>query len=183
MFDGIESPEIKASRDSNYLRRGHYLVRIDRVKSDKTRPPKNRPFVAIETTVVHTFADGDGRDLQGQMDQLDQQWHKPGDTPSQLLMADMDTFLPNIKSFVSNVMAVPESQVTVEACNEMCSEENPLGGMVVEVNNRMIKTTAGNDFTKINWVREWRPSEFSKVVDVDLLEALFPNLEALLENE
>lgn len=182
MFEGIESPDVKASRDSNYMKRGHYLVRIDRVKADQTR--KSRPFVAIECTVLHTFADGDGDEFQGDPEQLEQQWHRPGDTPSQLLMADRDPFLPNIKAFVSQVLAVPAVKVTVAECNKMCSEENPMGGMVAEVNNRVIKLEkTGNPFTKINWVREWKPSEFMKIVKVELLEQLFPNLEDLVAAE
>lgn len=181
MFKGIEKPEVRASRDSNYFRRGHYLLRIDKVKADETR--QGKAFIAIETTVLHTFPDGDGRDFQGDLEQGDYQWSKPGSTPSQLLMLAQDTFLPNVKAFVCNMMGVPESKVDEAACEDMCADDNPMGGMVAEVQNRTIKTRAGNDFTKVNWVREWLPSEYSKVVDVKLLETFFPNLEELLEAE
>lgn len=181
MFEGIGDPKVKASRDSNYFKRGHYLVRIDKVKADQTR--QGRQFLAIETTIIHTFKDGDGQDLQGNLEQGDQQWHTPGDTPSQLLMADQDTFLPNVKAFVAQVTGTPEGQITSEVCNEMTAEDNPLGGLVAEVQNRLITTKAGNPFTRINWVREWAPSEFVQVADQKMLDELFPNLDALLKLE
>lgn len=180
MFDGVE--KAKASFDSNYVRRGHYYALINRVKADQTR--NGDKFVAIEMTILHTFGDGDGKELQGPEVDLADKWHAPGEDTSQLLMAKQDTFLGNFKAFIANVMGVSDTEIDSKTCEEATDPNNqPMAGKVIELNNRVIKTRAGKDFTKVNYRREVPVAEFANVIDREVLNRYVPDLDARLAEE
>jgi len=155
LFDGIK--DAKASRGANYVKAGHYLVLIRRVKQDKTR--KGDDFVAIEMVNLVTLAEDPA-----------EQAHRPGEQMSQLLMRKNDSFLPNFKAFVSNVMAVEESQVGEEEAMEVVSDEQPLSGRVVELQNKIVMTKKDTPFTLVNYVRSLDAEEIKEKIPADVIE-------------
>ena len=50
IFDGIE--KARASRQSAWVKPGHYIYSIDKIKLGKTRTDDK--FMAIEMTILHT---------------------------------------------------------------------------------------------------------------------------------
>lgn len=184
-FSGVG--DAKGSFDAVYAGRGHYLLRIDKVKTDKTR--KSKKFVAVEMTVLHTFPDGDGANDPTAMGQ----WHQPGANVSDIMMADSDYFLGDLKTFIANVAGIPLAEVTPERCHQVTDPEGPqpFTGLVVEMKNRLkpTKPTAekpnGGTFTKRTYVREWKASEFINVLGEKVIETQFPgdSIEQLLAEE
>jgi len=161
MFDGVETA--KASFDAKYQGAGHYLNRIDRVKADKTRGGDE--FLAVEMTVLHTFADGQGDPAK---------WHKPGEAVSHLMMKKHDSFLGNVKAMVANVMGAHESEVTKADCERICTAEQPFAGMVVELSGRDILTKKNQPFTKISYVREMPAVDLPEILDEKIIATYFP---------
>lgn len=184
LFTGVE--EAKASTDSNYVRAGHYLARIDRVKADKTRPPAMRPFVAVEMSCLHAFADGElslqhnGEEWVGV-----NKWHRPGEGFTDMKMADQDPFLGNMKALIAGVMGVDPNQVTEQDCKDVCKADQPLAGMVIEIRARDIVTKNGKPFTKVTYVREYPAETLQDVLSEDILNAFFPgdSLAELIESQ
>lgn len=176
MFSGIDTA--KASFDAKYLGQGHYLLRIDRIKADKTR--SSDEFLAVEMTVLHTFEDGDGDPST---------WHRPGEAVSHLMMKKHDSFLGNVKAMVANLMGCHESEVKEADCESMSGPTQPLGGMVAEVRSRNIMTRAQKLFTKVSYVREFPASELQDVLSEKVLDTYFPGdtlaemIAAEMENE
>lgn len=161
LFDGIE--EAKASFDAQYLREGHYLLRIDRVKADQTRAKDE--FLAVEMTVLHTYMDGFGDPAK---------WHKPGEAVSHLMMKKHDSFLGNVKAMLSALMGVHESEVTKQDCIDVSGEGQPMAGMVIEVTARTIMTRQQKPFTKITYNREFPAKDIEDILDPKMLAAYFP---------
>jgi hypothetical protein len=172
MFSGIE--KAKASFDAAYMNEGHYLCRIDRVKADKNRSGDH--FLAVEMTVIHTYADGDGKP---------ESWHKPGDAVSHLMMSKHDSFLGNVKAMIANLLGVHESEVSEKDCETASGPNQPLAGMVAEVRARGILTRQQKPFTKITYVREFPASEIQDTIDAKMLAAYFPGdtLDKMIERE
>jgi len=182
MFSGIR--DAKMSTDSNYARRGHYLAMITKMKADETRAGDD--FVAVEMTILHTFEDGDGKDLQGSDDaRPEDTWHRPGEDMSHLMMAKHDSFLGNLKACIANVLDVEPAEVTEEACIEATDPDGaqPMAGRVVELKNRVITTRAGKPFTKVSYAREVDPSEYAEVIDQKVLARYVPDLDERLAEE
>lgn len=178
MFDGVE--KAKASFDSNYVRRGHYLALITKVKADQNR--QDQDFVAVEMTILHTHSDGDGKELQGTEEAgTNDTWHRAGEDVSHIMMKKHDSFLGNLKSFIANVMDVDPADVTKATCVKACCQpDQPMAGRVVELKNRVIQTRAGNDFTKVSYVRELEPKEYAGVVDQEIINRYLPDIDERL---
>jgi hypothetical protein len=167
LFEGIK--DAKASRGANYVRAGNYLVVINRVKLDKTR--KNIAFVAIEMTNLVTLSE----------DPADKP-HRPGEHMSHLLMSDKDSWLGNFKAFISNVMGVPEDEVDEAACEQVTGKDQPLAGLIVEMQNKIIETKEKKPFTLVNYVRALEPEEAKSLIPAEVLDKFLTKEErALLE--
>lgn len=159
MFDGIK--DAKSSLDANYDRDGDYVSRIDRVKAGKTR--SGDEFVAIEKTVIHVFDDGEGRG------------HRVGEEATHMMMTRHDSFQGNFKAFVSNSMGCGQDEVDTAACEEIISDANPMGGLIVRHVNKTIQTRKGTDFTRVSYKGEIAPNELVELLDEDAQTRFFPD--------
>jgi len=77
---------------------------------------------------------------------------KEGDLVSWLV--DMDhgeTALSNIKAFASAVLDCDEDEVNETTMEKLIGPEQPASSVRIKANAFIIKTRAGNDFTKIRW--------------------------------
>lgn len=169
MFDGIK--DAKASMDANYDRDGDYISRIDRVKGGKSR--SGDEFVAVEKTIIFVYDDGEGRG------------HKVGENVTHMMMKKHDSFLGNMKAFVAKCMGCDEEEVDGAACEEIISEDNPMGGMVVHQVNKTIQTRKGNDFTRVSYKGEVEASHLAELLDEDTIGRFFGDglLEKMIEDE
>ena len=96
--------------------------------------------------------------------------HRVGEQFSWLVMADKDSFAGNVKAFIMNVTGTPEDQVGEAECVAVVGPSQPLGGIIVEMNNRLIQTKAGKPFTLVNFVRPLPPLEVQAAISQETLE-------------
>lgn len=165
MFDNIENT-VASSNGGSYVRPGHYLARIDRVKSGESQQGSGE-FVAIEMTVLAALEDGD-LPVDEDFNILGKEhWHRPGENVSHLLMAKHPSFQANFKSFVANVGGVAESEVTKDRCVQVT--QGLFEGLFVEVRARTVKTRRGSPFTLVGYSREVPPEEIRERVDLETL--------------
>lgn len=157
MFDKVE--DAKASVDGgSYVRAGHYIARIDRVKADKSQQ-NNDEFVAVEMTVLSTLPDGD-IPVDADFNSLGKEnWHAAGEQFTHLMMTKHASFLGNMKAFVANIGGMPEVEVDSDTCEEVTN--GVFEGLFIELRARTIRTRAGKPFTKVGYVREVPPLEIS----------------------
>ncbi len=134
LFKGIEKE--KASGGGNYLTPGNYTLEVSEVKTFSSQQRKGRMYFCAEFAVLSTTSPD----------------FAPGDQVSWLVNMDQPSSLGNIKGFataLSNDMS--EDDVTEEAMEHLISSENPASGTRIKANAYVIKTKAGNDFTKVSW--------------------------------
>lgn len=136
IFDGIE--KARASRQSNWVKPGHYIFSINKIRLGKTR--KEEVFMVVEMTVLHVY-DGE---------------HRVGQEVSHMLMKKHDSFLPNVKAMIASICEVGEEDVKQEDCSRVCKDDGsdeaqPLAGVVVECINQDIPTRTGGIFTQVKY--------------------------------
>ena len=165
MFDNIEDAQT-SSNGGSYVKPGHYLARIDRVKAGISQQDK-KEFVAIEMTVLASLPDGDIPVDADFSLQTKDAWHRSGENVSHLLMSKHASFQSNFKAFVANVGGIPEGDIQKSHCEKVT--DGCFEGLFVEVRARTIKTRAGNPFTVVGYSREVPPSEISERVDEETL--------------
>lgn len=180
IFSGLKDAKLRV--DANYVRPGHYLMRIDKCKTAENR--KHEDFCAVEMTCVHVMDDDNGAG------------HKPGEEPSWLTMVKSDYFASDILTFICNVMGLDPNDLSekerIEAAEMVFGEEDdkdhdqPLSGTVVEVKARAVKLKdSDKDFTKVSWCREVPASELIERLSDDEKAKFFPGdvLEKLAAEE
>ena len=158
MFSGIK--DAKANFGSNYEREGQYLMMIRRVKLGQNRGKEW--FVAVEKVCLDMIDPG-----------KEPKPHTVGEQCSHLLCdygPSKDSFLPNYKAMIMGVMGVTETDVDEETCDLITSDEQPLAGMIVQMQNHNIVTKKGTDFTKIRYVRGLSFTEAAEKIDSAVLE-------------
>ena len=165
MFDNIEKTQA-SSNGGSYVRPGHYLARVDRVKAGVSQQDGGE-CVAIEMTVVETLQDGDIPVDSDFNLQTKDAWHRPGENVSHLLMAKHASFQSNFKAFVANVGGIPEGDINQDHCQKVT--EGLFEGLFVEVRARTVKTRRGTPFTVVGYSREVPPAEINERVDEETL--------------
>lgn len=166
VFDKVA--ETKASVGGNYIQAGRYIVRIERLKKDK-RTTDGVEYVAIEQAILQTLADG-RPDLEGKPVKANQ----PGDTPTHLLTADKLSFLGNFKAFLMRACEVEEAAITKADCEQAVGPENPLGGVIMEVDANVIRTRKGTPFTRVQYVRRLPLSQVADQLSDKVKALLYP---------
>lgn len=180
MFDNIENTQ-SSSNGGSYVKPGHYIARVDRVKAGVSQQDGGE-FVAIEMTVVETLPDGD-IPVDGDFNLLSAEaWHRPGENVSHLLMAKHASFQANFKAFVGNVGGLAESDIGKQHCEAVTN--GLFEGLFVEVRARTVKTRRGSPFTVVGYSREVPPEEVQERVDGDQLARVIGAgaIEDLVEN-
>ena len=157
MFANIK--DAKASFDNNYFRDGHYIWQILNIKADKNR--KGIPYIAVECKVIHVFDDSAGTG------------HKLREEAAWVLTSDKDSFLGNIKAFVSHTVGCDANDVTEEGCDALCGPSQPLAGFFVESHNRTQVAKSGKPFCKVGWKRSWTEEEVKELVGAEQWAVLF----------
>lgn len=165
IFAGLK--DAKARISANYVRQGHYLMRYDKIKTDKRR--KGDEFMVFEMTVMKVLNNDEGKG------------HRVGEAVSHMLMATNDCFLGNVKTIIANVLGMKPEDVSGEDAELICDASQPLcKGTVVEIKARTIRTRpspaypTGRDFTEVNHVREVPAVELMQVLDPKVIADFFP---------
>ena len=175
IFKGIKDAKVRY--DALYQGPGHYLHRIDKVKLDENR--KGIDFFAVEMTTLHVLDNADNHPGA----------HRVGDSPTWMTMRDKDQFVPEVKTFIANVLEEDLDTKSEDEILEMIAaivdDSQPLAGTVVEVKARTITLQSGNPFTRVQFVREVHASELLEILTDDEKSRFYPGdqLEKMIEAE
>lgn len=162
VFKGIGNA--KVLKDANYVRPGHYWVKVERCRIGENR--KKQELAFIEMTVI---------------DVLDPETsvHRVGEAITHAVRADNDYFLPEVLAFISVAAGVDIETASdaekEQAANMVFGDENPLGGTILELFARNIVTKENKDFTKINYRREVSYQEAAETLEEDIKNRFYPN--------
>lgn len=142
IFGGMQ--DAKSRIDGNYVIPSHFLGRINKCKQGKNR--KDEGFFVIEMTVLHDC----------EPDKFDRgKWgHSVGEEVSHMMMSKHDSFLSNVKGFISSTLDMTDDKIGEDEALMVCADDQPLAGTIVEVASRNTVTRAGNDFTVVNYKGE-----------------------------
>lgn len=136
---------------------------INKVELDSTR--KGKVGLFIRKTVIHivdpAFPNGQGPA------------HSVGEDITHAYWREQDTFLGNVKGFLSGTLGQDATTVGEEEIMSVISDDQPLGGTVVEVKGRDILTKKGEPFTVITYVREVPPAELLAALSPEAAERFF----------
>jgi len=142
LFAGIN--EAKVGQGGVYFLEGIYRVEVLKCFTMTSR--KREDLFIVEAKVVES--DNDDR--------------KPGMRCSWIVNMKHDAALGNIKGFIAAMNGIHPSdeeqvdeEVTEEAVEYTVSDDNPLAGMLVDLEAVAITTRAGNPFT----LHKWSPVE------------------------
>lgn len=188
-YDGIEK-ETAAGDLGAFVRAGHYLALVQRIRSGQTREGKH-DFVAIDMRILHVFEiDSDTPKIIDPTTGVVTDWiddpkglHQAGEEVSVQFNGKFDSAKRNYKAFIANAVGVSTDEVTPAFCSQV-EEDELLSGEVVELSNRMIETRAKKPFTKVWAVRPVPASEYSEVIDEEIAGMYFPEgFEELIADE
>lgn len=163
LFKGIGSA--RPMLDSEYIKPGRYMVRIDKTKFFQNRKKINR--FGVEMTVVHIIDNAQG------------QGHSIGNSVTYIFRPESDYFQGEMKAFISCVLGIPHEQITeddiTEAGVEMfVKDEKILTGSVLEFTARNVVTQKDTDFTRVAFNRVLPAAEALTVLPENIVASFFP---------
>jgi hypothetical protein len=142
LFSGVK--DAKVGQGGLYYLDGQYKVEIERVFTMKSR--KREDLFIVETKILES---SNAKRPEGMR-------------PSWVVNLKQDAALGNIKGFVAAANGIDpadveqvDANVDEEACEFACSKENPLKGVVLNLECVTVKTREGGDFT----LHKWSPAE------------------------
>jgi hypothetical protein len=170
LFSGVGSAKVV---NSEYIKPGEVLFRVDRTKTDVNR--KKETIVVVEGTVIHDLLDGESE-------------MRVGEAVSQVLKPASDYFDRDVKAFVCAALGydindAPENEITEAAESIFGTDDNILCETVLHLSAKNIVTQKGGDFTKITWKGEVAYEDLPAMLSEREIERFYPNgkLDALIE--
>lgn len=171
IFDGLGDPKVRASRAANYVHPGVYMGMIEGVSCDSGRAIGD--FVVVNVEILGVVADRStegaaaqpaGPGLVATPARLPVKSNQPGESCGQLYLKQKEGFLQNIKALVMALTGMPEADIADEAAYDLVADEQPLKGMVVEMDAFMrTSKKTGKDYTVIVWRRVSRAEYMAAV--------------------
>lgn len=153
IFSGIT--EAKARKGGNYIRPCAGIFRIDKVGTGRTR--KNFDYFCFEMTHI--------LDLDPKMHSAASPGHAVGEGVTWMTTSSNDSFLGNVKTAISQVLECDPEGINEEAVVALCSDEQPIAGMLIEVHAILVKTRAGDDFTRVDFKGQVPPDRMAELLD------------------
>ena len=141
IYDKFKNAQMSKG-SGNYIQAGGHILQIETCKFDATR--KGIDFFAAEFTILKTDSDHPNM--------------KPGMHVSWLAMGDQDAYAGNVKRFICGVYGVDEAEINdmtsddfENLMNEITKEKQVFANKLVRVEAKIVKTRAGNDFTRVDF--------------------------------
>lgn len=161
-FSKIDS--VDAQRESEWLRAGRYIAYIKGLKARTTRAGAQATF--LELIIVAVLDDsGAANEPKGA--------HRVGDKATQYYGLNKDAAWPALKAHVAAIMGCQPDKITSEVLAECCSEDQPLEGMVIEVDGQIIMTQKSNrPFNKVTIKRRLEKAEVEEIVAPAVIKSL-----------
>ena len=176
----------QASKSSNWVRPGDYLVKIEGMKLTVSKEGSN--VCIVECLCLHVFSDEAAT-------RIGQAGHVVGEQFAVSYSDKHLSFLGNVKAMVAGLEGIPGEQIDAALAQGgssitqhavlMCGPEQPYAGMFAHLTAMQILTRRQTPFTKTDWHREVRPSELQGILSPEEMQRFFPGdaLQRLLETE
>lgn len=187
-YDGIKDAKAASDR-SPMIRAGHYLGRVDRVRSSNSR--KGHPYVAFDVTILHVYPDGDTPMMLPEGATPDAtNWvedpkgkHSIGDSATLMWNSQFESAAGNYKTCLANALGISTDDITEELCAQI-EKENLLAGTVLDIPVQIVETKAKRPFTK-PWITSEVPaSEYQNILTEATAQRFFPEgFDALIAAE
>jgi hypothetical protein len=162
MFDGIQ--QAKVATQTNYIKQGTYVCKIDRVKQLQTR--KNEDAVAIELTVCAVVDNNNGAG------------HSPAEEVTDFKKRSNDYFLGEMKQFVSKALKCDEADITAQHCQRICSPDQPLSGLLIYVKATTRTSDKGSVYTVVRYGDRVEPAQLYGMIGPDAWQKVLPDTPA-----
>jgi hypothetical protein len=161
-FDKVDGAT--GSINSEYMRAGRYLVYIKRFISKKSRKDAN---LALFECIVVEVLDASAAAVEPKGP------HIVGNNATFVIDLNKDAGPGALKSALRDILGIPEEDVTSEVCERCAGDSQPLAGLFVEFDNRVIKTKEkGLPFTLCRVRRNWKKIEVESKIPAERLQAL-----------
>lgn len=152
------------SRESTWLRAGRYILGIDKFEGKQTR--KGVPAAFLEMTVLHVVDDTAAAMEQGGA-------HRIGDKVTWFFGLQHDGAWNSLKSALAKITGAAVEDITREVCQELSASDQPLRGMAIEADGRIIMTKEKKQpMNHVIVKRVVEKAEVEATVDPKLLKSL-----------
>ncbi len=122
---------VQGQRDSTWMRAGRYVLYIDSFKGRDLRSGnKDGVFEMVVLEVLDDSAAAS--EPEGP--------HRPGDRVSWAFQFSQEAALASLKTALANITGCPTEEITMDVCAELAANDQPLHGIVIEVDGRIILT-------------------------------------------
>lgn len=151
-------------RDSEFMKSGRYVSRIDKFSFGKTR--SNREFALFNLTILAVVDDTEAaKDPKGP--------HRVGDKASWMLMSDVDASAPALKAAIMTLTGEQDpEELDDDVFEKLASAANPLGGLFCEIDCRVITTKKGSLFNLVKMKRTIEFEELKTIVPAETLKSM-----------
>ena len=167
LFKGMD--ESNAQRNSEYFRAGRYLTYVNQFKV--RRNDEQLIFYIFELVVLKVLDPS-----AASAEPLGP--HGVGHQISWVMAKHKKPTMPNLKAALMVMTNVPQEQVTAEFSALLASDAQPLHGICVEFDNKVIQTKSeGRPFTRVTAKRLWASPEVRETVGSEMLDRLGIELE------
>lgn len=143
-------------RDSEWIRPGVYLVRIESFKKGANR--KGREYMHFTMLNCHTIDDSLGASVKDGS-------QRAGDKLSWRIMAEWDGAEGTIMSAIQTLTGLPIEELQDDnVYDQLTAASQPLAGLYARVEARQIQTQSGNPFTAVTIKTRISASEAKEMV-------------------
>ena len=135
IFDAISEAQVYGG--GRYITPGKYELKVKELKTFESTKAPGRHYFAAEFEVVETTAED----------------YVEGDVVTWLV--NMDNKQTSANNLLAFALALsPENKpedISPQVMEDLVAPEQPACGILMKADAFLIKTRAGNDFTKVNW--------------------------------
>lgn len=151
-------------RETSWFRAGRYILAIDKFEGRETR--KKTPAAFLEMTVLHVVDDAAAAmEKDGP--------HRVGDKVTWFFGLQHDGAWDSLKSALAKIAGVAIEDVTKDVCKELASSDQPLRGMAIETDGRVMTTKGkGLPINMITVKRVVEKAEVESMMDPMVLKSL-----------
>jgi len=169
LFSKVNGAKMGGDRDHD--KPGRYWVLVDGVRQDASY--NKIDFMAVDKTVIKVVGEAheDG--------------HKIGEEAVSLFMANSLYFDADVNNFMCAATGVGTNDVTEEDCESVCSEDQPLTGIILESKGKYRKTKKGKIIVVTRFIRAVPPTAVKESLSEEEIERFFKDgaLDELIEIE
>lgn len=169
IFSKIKDAKVTGG-NGNFFGPGEYQVKITEVKEFESQNKDNVTFVAVEAVILACTPESELAAVNAPPGMAGPK-AKRGDRVTWLLNMSKKSSLGNFKQFMMAAAEVEENDIDEAMCVSATSAEQPFKDLCMRVKGWNIKTSEGNDFTRITWEFDNSPAADLTAAEQDVFNA------------